>query len=383
MNMERVRSQNRALILDYINSHGPVSRKDIAAASGLTAASVTQITTKLLAEGSLKEIGRSSGTGAGRRKVLLDIDPASAFCFAINIEPDETAFAICDLKGRAVGEDTGDPLARIIPTDKGSAPEDFITRICRECRALEKKMDETLRKRLECVSVGITGLLDEQNALSLHAYNVWDKPVDLGKLFSSGLGLPVIVENNVDAFAAAVVMFGVDKTREDLLIIKWGPGVGSSIVIDNKIYKGRQGKAAELGHYIVDLDGELCSCGRRGCLETRVSRSALNAIMPFTPETFYNCYSEADQKTREKIDSAIRLFARCIVNAGTLLSPKRIVLAGKLFSIPMLRTMVIGACSNLDPTFNANRVVYTTLSSREAYVGPAAVFTRMWLLGEK
>ena len=111
--MESVRSQNRSLVLEYINSKGPVSRTDIAAASGLTAASVTQITTQLLSEGLLKEIGTSGGIGAGRRRVLLDIDAAAAFVLAVNIEPEETALAVCDLKGRILGEGRNDALIKV------------------------------------------------------------------------------------------------------------------------------------------------------------------------------------------------------------------------------------------------------------------------------
>jgi len=97
MNMERVKRQNRSLILNYINSTGPVSRKDIAAATGLTAAAVTQISAALISEGVLTVKGTSTErTGeAGRRKVLLDIDPEVSLAYTVNIEPDITTIAVC------------------------------------------------------------------------------------------------------------------------------------------------------------------------------------------------------------------------------------------------------------------------------------------------
>ena len=379
MNMEGLRARNRALVLDYINSKGPVSRTDISSASGLTAASVTQITTQLIAEGIIKEIGTKGGTGAGRRRVLLDIDPSAAYVMVVSIELEETVLAVCDLKGRVVGENSPKALIRVLPTDKNMVPEDFISLLCAECNDLKKMMTASQRALLECVSVATTGIVDTQNILSVHAYGIWDRPVDIGKLFGEGLGLPVLLENNVDAFAIAELMYGIGRTRDNLFIIKWGPGVGSTIIIDDKIYKGRRGKTAELGHFIVDPNGRKCSCGRRGCLETKVSYNALNAIMPFAPEDFESSYSNADPKTRSEVDSAIDLFARCIVNAGTLIAPSRIVLVGRLFKNRILRDKLISACSDLDSAYGDKRIFYTALSDRQSYVGPAAVFAQKML----
>ena len=68
----------------------------------------------------------------------------------------------------------------------------------------------------------------------------------------------------MNAFAMAELLYGMGREYDNLLIIKWGPGVGSAIVIDDQLYEGRHGKAAELGHYIVERDGRLCGCGRQG-----------------------------------------------------------------------------------------------------------------------
>ena len=131
MNMERVKRQNRSLILNYINSTGPVSRKDIAAATGLTAAAVTQISAALIAEGILTVKGTSTErTGeAGRRKVLLDIDPEVSLAYTVNIEPDITTVAVCGVKGFAVLSDDGAPIVKSIPTDKESSPAYYLGQI--------------------------------------------------------------------------------------------------------------------------------------------------------------------------------------------------------------------------------------------------------------
>ena len=101
--METVRRKNRATILQYINDHGPASRKDLADVIGLTPAAVTQICTELLREGILQETGQNvEQSGAGRKKVLLDIDYRVAYVYAINIEPEYTTIALSDLKGEQI-----------------------------------------------------------------------------------------------------------------------------------------------------------------------------------------------------------------------------------------------------------------------------------------
>ena len=106
INMERVKIENRSLILKCINNNGPISRKDIARITGLTAASVTQITTGLISEGALFELGAISenqGT-AGRKKVLLDLNQDFGYVLAINIESETTTIAVCDIKGNILDE---------------------------------------------------------------------------------------------------------------------------------------------------------------------------------------------------------------------------------------------------------------------------------------
>ena len=104
INLEQVKKENRSLIIKCINNGGPLSRKDIAEKTGLTPASVTQITTQLIAENILFELGNSSeSTGtAGRKKVLLDVNAALYYVCSVNIETQYTTIAICDLKGNIV-----------------------------------------------------------------------------------------------------------------------------------------------------------------------------------------------------------------------------------------------------------------------------------------
>ncbi len=373
INMEKVKKENRSLILQCINNNGAMSRKDIAAATGLTPASVTQITTKLIEDGILVELGSvqaSTGT-AGRKKVLLDINDSFCYICSVNIESKSTTVAVCDFKGQLKS------LSRI-DTNKKS-PEAFLSRIADELKSLISDLPEKSRKKIECVCVGIPGLVDKENGVSIHAYGIWNEEVPIKSILSKALDLPVFVENNVNAFAHAEILFGIGRSYDSFLLIKWGPGIGSTIVIDSQVYEGRHGKTAELGHFIAIKDGKKCNCGRNGCLETLLSYDALSEILNFLPEEFESAYKAADNNTRKKIDDAIDVFARSIVNTCTIIAPNRIILSGVLFGGEMIRNKLIECCEKYDKSYNSNRIYHTSLSQKESYLGPVAVYVHHYL----
>ncbi len=365
MNMERVRQQNRSLILKHINDKGPSSRKAIAAATGLTQASVTQITTVLIAEGILRETGitvRKAGF-PGRREVLLDIDAGRFLTFAVNAEPDKTTVVVCDFMGNIVTGLTTGPLKRKLETDGSIRPEEFLERICLCCEEMKSDLPEQTAEKIECVAFAVTGFVDRERGISRRAFGIWDREVDIKSFVEDRLKLPLILENNVNAFAGAELMFGSGRIHDDLLVIKWGPGVGSSVIIDGGVYHGRNGRTAELGHFITDPAGEKCLCGRTGCLETLVSAKALKK-------------AEEEGRLKEVIDC----FARCIVNAGTILAPNRIVLYGRISDNKYLREELIRACAAYDPVYDEKYIIHTSLSNRRSYIGPAALFTMRKIL---
>ncbi len=385
MNMGQVKKQNRSSILNYICEVGPVSRKDIAGATGLTPAAVTQICTEFISQGMLFETGATEkGAGAGRRKVYLDINYDWTYLFAINIEQERTTVALCNMRGdikelqtlntrTGVCETSSEPGKGSVNTQPGD-PMVLLEAIITSC---QKMMEEHpgWKRKIQGISVAITGIVDQEKGSSVQAYGIWKQEVMVCPILSKALGLPAIIENNVNAFAMAELMYGLGKQYDNLLVIKWGPGVGSTIVIDNKVYEGRRGKAAELGHFIVERNGKLCSCGRHGCLETKVSYQAMNELKPFCQDGFAGAYLQAKSKGESDVyDEAIDLFARTIVNSMTILAPNRVVLCGRLFKDAQIRQLLIERCKSYDERYNENRIIYSTLAAKEDYIGPVAAY---------
>lgn len=372
-NMESVRKKNRSTILKYLNDGGPSSRKDLADVTGLTPAAVTQICTELLSEGILQETGMNvQSSGAGRKKIYLDINYDVAYVFAINIEPEYTVIALSNLKGEQIELHKS-------RTKTEFPPEEFLKKVSDRCKGIKEKHPE-VADRITAVGVGITGIVDTPEGISRKAYGIWDEPVNVGKILGENLDLPVFLENNVNAFALGELYYGTGKEHDNLMVIKWGPGVGCAMIIDQQIYEGRHNKAAELGHFIVDPKGAKCSCGRRGCLETKISYQALNQIVSFEEGEFGKAYeSVAAEGKKNPFDDAIDIFARSIVNSATIMAPNRIVIMGSLFKTKTVRDKLIEACGNYDASWGEGRVVYSGLASREGYIGPVAICAKQLL----
>ena len=208
------------------------------------------------------------------------------------------------------------------------------------------------------------------------------------------LNLPVIVENNVKAFAEGELIYGTGKEQENLLFIKWGPGVGSAIIIQNRIYDSQNSKTAEIGHFIVEKDGELCRCGRRGCLETRVATHAIarQVRAACTKESMPQLYRmvggdisriEArnapdwlgleDEGLKKVLDDVVERLARVAVNSMTLLAPDKVLIYGELFGYPGLEERFRYYCRHYEPAYNDNYILKSDLSDRIEYIGPLAV----------
>ena len=370
LNMTQVKKKNRFSILNCICEMGPVSRKDIAEKTGLTPAAVTQICAGFMEQGLLFEIGQTvESKGAGRKKVLVDINYDYAYILAVSIEQEQTTVALTNMKG--------DPEhIEVLNTRTSENPEGLLMEIANVCRNLLAKK-ERYQKKLAGVSVSIAGIVNKETGSSVHAYGIWQEEVPVCEILSKELGCTVRIENNVNAFAMAELLYGMGKAHDNLLVIKWGPGVGSTIIIDNKVYEGRHAKAAELGHFIVERNGNLCNCGRRGCLETKVSYRVLAEKKKFQPKEFGNVYRAALKNGEEEIyEEAMDLFARTIVNSITILAPNRVVLCGSLFADATIRNRLIEYCKKYDSHYDESRIYYSNLASKEDYIGAVAAFVQ-------
>src|SRR6056297_233821 len=172
MDLNSIKKVNRSVLLNILRDKGPMSRKDIAAISGLSAGAITIIATEMLNEGIIKEAGLAERNGkAGRKKILLKIEKSHKFILGINIEKDLTTIAISNLNLSILS-------SKEFITDATLSPDRYLNEIVEKIKEVLWKLDIS-KGNILGIGVGIVGKVDPLNGISMDAYGIWEKEVDI------------------------------------------------------------------------------------------------------------------------------------------------------------------------------------------------------------
>lgn len=125
------------------------------------------------------------------------------------------------------------------------------------------------------VGIGAPGSIDSQNGIIVYSNNLGWKNVPLTDLLSERLGLPIHITNDANAAALGESFCGASKNYRSSVLVTLGTGVGGGIVLNGELYEGKCSAGAEIGHTVIKVGGEKCTCGRRGCMEAYASATAL------------------------------------------------------------------------------------------------------------
>jgi predicted NBD/HSP70 family sugar kinase len=252
------RRHNRALVLRTIFRHGPLSRADVARATHLTRMTVSDLAGELLAEGLVEELGTRSDQRVGKPATLLGVVPDARFTIALDLSDDEVfRGALVDLAGKVLDRRSVERGGRT-----GGAALDLVLVLAADLAAAADRP-------LLGVGVGSPGVVDPAGIV-VEAPNRGWHDLDLADRLGRSLDLAVHVANDANAIALAELGLGGHADRS-LLSIKIGHGVGAGVVLDGHLVVGDRFAAGEIGHVVVDPDGDRCACGRTGCLETAIA----------------------------------------------------------------------------------------------------------------
>lgn len=327
---ELIKNMNTSCVLNAIRENGKISRADIARRTGLTPATVSNITSELLELGLVEEAERGTSSG-GRKPVMLSIRPK-----------------VCHFAGVHIGSDTLEAAVADLDADFCWHRQARISREMHHTRVLRLAADMVAAAmaetglKLSGIGVCVHGLVKSEEGLSVFAPNLGWENVRIGDVFSEAFHIPVVVENDVRAMTLAENWCGFARNYNDYVYLYIGPGIGGSIVIGNELYKGAGGFAGEFGHATVEPDGPLCSCGNRGCLqamasETTVLANYLRRVGGAGPSFTYADLLEAARKGNAEAADEIGKSAQYIgIETGNIinaLSPSLIVINGQLAAL--------------------------------------------------
>jgi predicted NBD/HSP70 family sugar kinase len=252
---EDTRRHHRALLLQHLFGEGPASRADLARTTGLTRVTVSDLVGELVAEGLVEELGAPAETRVGKPPILVGLAADSAHIVALDLSVDDTMTgAVINLAGQV--------KARHQLALEGRKGEEAVALVHRLAEELIARADRPVLG----VGVGSPGVVDAAGTV-IAAPNLGWADVPLATGLRDALGLPVFVANDANTAVLGEHTFG-DTGDGGLMVLRVGTGVGAGLVLEGTLLHGNGSAAGEIGHVVVDPDGEPCACSRRGCLET-------------------------------------------------------------------------------------------------------------------
>lgn len=195
------------------------------------------------------------------------------------------------------------------PTDVTSGEEKYLEDILSIIKDVEREADID-ESEIEAVALGVPGSVNPETGIIGLAPNLGLKDFNIREKLSEKCKHPVLVENDVNLGALGIHNFGVGRNVKNMLVVFIGTGIGGGLIINNKIYRGSNNVAGEIGHIPVDETGPLCGCGRPGCFEAIASRTA---IVNRIKQRLSNSYEESS--LRELIKNGEKIKSKALANA--------------------------------------------------------------------
>jgi predicted NBD/HSP70 family sugar kinase len=328
----------RQQVFERVRASGLIARVQVAKDLGVSPASVTTITSELIEAGLIEEVSapRDPELGRGRPAVALGVRAGAHLVAGMKMSDREHSAVVVDFAGNLLANE-------VVPRGPGPMPlpdmlnaiEALLDRVCQKAGIA--------RAGLAGVGIGLPGFVDQTEGVVLWSSTLTERAVPLAEAAQARLGLPVSIDNDANLVALAELWFGAGRSLADFAVVTFEHGVGMGFVMNHRIYRGSQRLGMELGHTKVQLDGALCRCGQRGCLEAYVAdyalaREATTALnwghrdgqsISVLLESLYDHAQAGDATARSIFRRAGRYLAVGLANVVNLFDPALIILSGE------------------------------------------------------
>ena len=333
---------NRSRILECIYRNAPVARTEIAESTGITPATVTNITAQLIDDGVITEIGEAAPRelSSGRKRILVDIVPTCSYSIGVEFNKKGLVACICDMKGNICFEKMH-PFTSDVPEHITARLIEIIEEIV--------QISGFGWDRFTGIGIALPGHISVDGNSLITDRRTWDqfRPADLYRHFP----VPVAMENNIRCIALGAYLFRPDKIPDSFALFHVGRGMFCATMLDGELFTGHHYIAGEIGHTIVNENGPLCECGKRGCLQVYSSESRMVATARMLYENSFStilrslaaraedisleqvitAYYMGDPSVSALINDALRYLSISIANIIITMNPGKIFMHGQLF----------------------------------------------------
>lgn len=234
------------------------------------------------------------------------------------------------------------------PTIQGRDFHSVIDDMIGLCNTLMKNNNITIEE-VNSLGIGLPGLVDKKNGALVYANNFQYSHINIIDEVKKCIDLPVFIDNDASCAAIGEMMCGAAHGNENVIYITLGTGVGAGIIFNGKIFRGAFGGGGEAGHMVIMAEGEMCTCGRKGCWEAYASATALRRegriaaakypnseiyrlvdgnIKLIDAKTVFDAADLNDKVALDIIDMYTKYLAIGLVNLVNIFQPETIVLGG-------------------------------------------------------
>lgn len=334
-NREVMKYENQQSILNLI-SKGNANRSQIANATNLTQAAVSIIVNELINNNIVVETIKSKDeSSVGRKPIVLDINPDWGYTLGISIDRDGIDIGLVNIKGQII-----DKFRRFPTTGNYSYCLDQIAEKAQELLS----RNQGSKEKIIAVGVAVPGPIDLQAGKLLNPPGFFQEWYNLNikKELEARFSYPIYIAHNGIAFAMAEKRFGIGSDFSNFLLFNINAGLGAGLVLNDTIYTNRIGLSCEIGHTSIDINGRLCSCGHRGCLETYASISAIMYdAKRLCPELdswaqLVDAAYQGDPICRRFIQQEAEYLSHVIINISNLFGLDAVILTGEISYRPNL-----------------------------------------------
>ncbi|NIZ63409.1 sugar kinase [Sedimentitalea sp. CY04] len=324
-NLRKAKTHNHSVVLEVIRTQGPISRTKISQVTSLSRQTIQNIVAQL-EELDLIQMTASKIVGRGHPGMEVSLNKDAALSFGIHVDRTRATAVVCNLDGQATWETTRDLSS--------ATPEAANTAIAAIVSTFRKAHGDLFPTVVGC-GIAAAGPFGSQTVpngdpTSFHELGTQENLA----LLERQLGLPIALENDAAAAAVGEGFYGAGRGVENFAFLQFGVGLGAGFVLKGDPYTGSHGNAGELGHVIVELDGEPCPCGNSGCLERYLSIDALcrHLGLPRDDRSTFNTISELidakDEKIIAWIKNAIPRLHQAVNILELMLDPETIIIGG-------------------------------------------------------
>ncbi len=365
-----IRDINRQIILNHIREKSPISRAEIARVTALQRSTVSLIVEELKSIGLIEEIeGESSG---GRPPQLLSLRTADAVAVGVDLGKQRTIVAASDLAGR------------ILEQEEFATDKDFEKTIARIIKSVGYFVGKN-GGSIEGIGVSVPAMVEPRGGKVLLVPHLnWREPA-IAERLKIATGLPVKIDNDANAAALAELWFGRPEITQvrDFVLVFINKGIGTGIVFDGQIYRGKGGIAGEFGHMTIGADAPVaCAAGKYNCWEAFASeRSAVaryvkllkkpNGAGKISFTELINLALEDDEKARAALKETAHYIGVGIANLFQGLSPEVAIVTGAIIRAwsLIIEDVMAGAESATCQGYPIVKIIPSTLGSYPTLMG--------------